>query len=854
METIKDTFPYPCEEVDDLYIAAKVFSSAPFGVFIFKIKAVNNLILVSGNPTAEVMLGENLNAIIGKEFDEIWPASKNTGIKEKFISPLVTGRKCYSEDLFFNEKNLIGTFSVRTFVIQKNCLCVIFEDITIRKEVEEGLRTEIEEFGECVEGFANLMIQILQMLNSEMVSEKEPREILKNILTLIGRHTNYDTVALRLKTYNFPFHRDSTILSEVLSHHKLEIREDLGHLIDHDNCMAIKSDTMCGKVLLGKCPDSPYYTENGSFWTNNFQAASDAEVQECYKAGFKSVCIVPLKFGEDQEKIIGLLQIFDSREDILSLNVVKFFEGMGNSIGITLARKFYQEKIKNNEDRYRSVVETVSSIILILDENGKIIEFNSAAEKAYRTDRKKIIGKNYLDLFVPKKNHEAFFKDIKKVIDGSPIIGFTNAVLVEGKKRIITWNVSDLNYQIQGSSCVVAIGNDITDSVRRKKLLREQESQLRQTEKMDAVGKLAGGIAHNFNNLLMGILGNISLMQLNKDLLNKEQRGFKEIEDNINSAVQMTRQLLGFARSGKYDVRTLNLNEIIKQSIELFSKTKKEISHTLNISEDLWLVDVDRSQLDQVFLNIFINAAHAMPTGGVISITSENIVFTEEDMEIYERPKGNYTKLSITDTGIGIPKENINRIFDPFFTTKEVGSGTGLGLASAYGIIKNHGGLLTVDSKVDIGSTFNIYLPASATQILGYQYNNKKEEVIKGNGELILLVDDEDFVRSSAEMMIKHLNYNVISAPDGETAINVFGTHAGKLKLVILDIIMPSMGGGEVFDNIRKIKPSIPVLLSSGYSINGKAQAIIDRGCEGFIQKPFRLADLSEKISELLKK
>ena len=270
-----------------------------------------------------------------------------------------------------------------------------------------------------------------------------------------------------------------------------------------------------------------------------------------------------------------------------------------------------------------------------------------------------------------------------------------------------------------------------------------------------------------------------------------------------------------------------------------------------NWPSDLVTIEADQGQIEQVLLNFFVNAADAMPDGGELTLKTTNA--TPEDMKerLYEPKSGRYVLLTVTDTGIGMDKETQKRIFDPFFTTKEMGQGTGLGLASAYGIIKGHGGYIDVDSEEGRGTTFRVYLPASTQTIPDFV--EKPRQPIEGTGT-ILLVDDEEIVLDVSINLLKRLGYTVLGAKGGREAVEVYKAHKEEIDMVILDMIMPEMGGAETFDRIKAIDPNVKVLLSSGFSIEGQAREILNRGCDGFIQKPFSLAKLSWKISEILAK
>jgi CheY-like chemotaxis protein len=281
----------------------------------------------------------------------------------------------------------------------------------------------------------------------------------------------------------------------------------------------------------------------------------------------------------------------------------------------------------------------------------------------------------------------------------------------------------------------------------------------------------------------------------------------------------------------------------------MFGRTKKEIRiHTSHL-KDTWPVEVDRGQIEQVLLNLFVNAWQAMPGGGDLHLLSEDVELDETYDMPYKVEPGRYVKLSVVDSGVGMDQVTQARIFEPFFTTKEMGRGTGLGLASAYGIIKNHGGHVNVYSEKGRGTTFNIYLPASDKAV--EKEVEQPRELRRGN-ETILLVDDEDITVEVGEEILVELGYKVITARNGIEALAAYKDNAATIDMVILDMIMPDMGGGKTYDELKKINPGIKVLLSSGYSISGEASEILERGCNDFIQKPFNMKQLSEKMRRIL--
>jgi CheY-like chemotaxis protein len=366
---------------------------------------------------------------------------------------------------------------------------------------------------------------------------------------------------------------------------------------------------------------------------------------------------------------------------------------------------------------------------------------------------------------------------------------------------------------------------------------------------MEAIGTLAGGIAHDFNNLLMTIQGNASLIHCDIDSNNPHVQSLINIENAVNSGAKLTRQLLGYARKGKYQVDSICLNQLIEETANTLSRIRKDITVHYDLSEDLKAILADQGQIEQVLLNLFVNAADAMAAGGDLYLETVNINHQNIRNSHYVPIPGKYVQLIVRDTGIGMDKKTQDRIFEPFFTTKEMGRGTGLGLASVYGIIKGHGGYINVESDVGIGTTFKIYLPSSSQKAVKSETKGP-DRLINGNGT-ILLVDDEELVLGTGSKILEKLGYSVLEANGGKKAVEIYKENKEKIDMVILDMIMPGMGGGKVFDKIKEVNPDAKVLLSSGYSIDGQATEILRRGCDDFIQKPFSINELSGKISEL---
>jgi PAS domain S-box-containing protein len=383
------------------------------------------------------------------------------------------------------------------------------------------------------------------------------------------------------------------------------------------------------------------------------------------------------------------------------------------------------------------------------------------------------------------------------------------------------------------------------DITRQKRL----EAQLLQAQKMEAIGTLAGGLAHDFNNLLTGILGNASLAKIGLDPSNRIHERLEQIETIVESGANLTRQLLSCARGGRIEIRTGDLIEIIEKTADVFGRTRREVMIHKEIAKDLRLVEMDHGQMEQVFLNLLVNAWQAMPGGGDIYLSAVNADLTEADVRYHSLKPGRYVIVSVTDTGVGMDEKTRARIFEPFFTTREMGRGTGLGLAMVYGIVNRHGGFINVYSEPGRGTTFRIYLPASEKEALPEP--SPAPAALRG-AETILIVDDERMNLNVCKDSLEYLGYRVYTAENGPEALALYSEKQGEINLVLLDMIMPGMSGGNTYDGLKEINPDIRVILCSGYSQEGDAQRIMDKGCNGFIQKPFTLTALSREIRKAL--
>ncbi|MCG6907373.1 MAG: response regulator [Desulfobacteraceae bacterium] len=501
-----------------------------------------------------------------------------------------------------------------------------------------------------------------------------------------------------------------------------------------------------------------------------------------------------------------------------------------------VVRREITHELLDSRRHFEIILRNMSEGILELNGDARIVAANPAVLRIVDGSEERLLGRRLADLFVGE-DRSRITALLARCSQGAVQSPENSPLTLQG--RLVSLEIIPVSSPAGGS--LVVILKDVTD---RKRI----ERQLEQARKMEAVGTLAGGLAHDFNNLLMGVQGNVSLMLMSIDCGTAHYEKLKSIEKLVQSGAKLTSQLLGYARNGHTDRHPLDLNGLVTEMAALFFRNKHEIRVESCMAADLRPVDADQGQLEQVLMNLFVNAWQAMPQGGQLILKTANVTEGQIRSKVYKPRPGAYVLLSVTDTGVGMDAQIQERIFEPFFTTKDLGRGTGLGLASVYGIVKGHRGYIDVQSAVGQGTTFTLYLPASGRQVVACK---PEPETVKGSGT-VLLVDDEEVIVEVASGMLKLLNYTVLTARSGSEALSLFTEQRERIDLVILDMIIPDMDGAQIFHRLKGIAPDVKVLLASGYSLKGKAAALLENGCSGFIQKPFNLQALSQKLEAIL--
>ncbi|PKN76587.1 MAG: hypothetical protein CVU52_04145 [Deltaproteobacteria bacterium HGW-Deltaproteobacteria-10] len=516
-------------------------------------------------------------------------------------------------------------------------------------------------------------------------------------------------------------------------------------------------------------------------------------------------------------------------------------------------RNKMEEELRESREKFKNMVANVPGIIYEI-----VIRRDGSAHIPWISPGVNQLGVNTAEFIAAflKDPYHFLAKDDKKNLWQSALYSMNSLsqwtwegeVNISGNMRWLRF-IAQPRRQDNGDTFFDCLILDMTEAKQAAEIQKDLEARLQQAQKMEAIGTLAGGIAHDFNNLLSGIQGYASLMQMGTDPSHPHYRKLKSIEELVFSGANLTKQLLGFASRGRYEVKPSNINDIIDKTASLFGRTKKEIFIHQNLADDIWIAEVDQGQMEQVLLNLYVNAGQAMPGGGNLYLETKNVNLTEDDFKQYSLAAGKYVKISITDTGVGMDETTQERIFEPFFTTKEMGRGTGLGLATVYGIVKGHNGIIDVYSRKGMGTAFHIYLPATDKKITA---EHAPPVVLQRGNETVLLIDDETSVREVTQELLEALGYRVVSVGSGAAAIEIFRSDSKGFDIVILDMIMPGLSGSETFDALKTIDTDVKVILASGYSVEGQAGDIMKKGFVSFIQKPFRIAELSRKISEAL--
>ncbi len=550
---------------------------------------------------------------------------------------------------------------------------------------------------------------------------------------------------------------------------------------------------------------------------------------------------VPLKRGD---LTFGVLVIQSYEEDFhYSERDRELLIFVSQHIAEALWRKRADRALQDSQRFLQAVFNGIQDGISVLDQDLTILQVNQAMERWY-AHQSPLAGKKCFQAYHGRSEPCRVCPTLRALRQGTQQVDIVLLVGSDGQKGWLELHAFPLLDAGDGGTMVIEYVRDITE----RKLLEER---FLQAQKMESIGLLAGGIAHDFNNILGGILGYASWLKTNIGREHPFYRPVDTIERSASRAAELTAQLLAFARGGKYDLRPCSLNSVISESLKILAGTlDKSIAIETRLNESLPTVEIDIGQIQQVLMNLCVNARDAMPAGGRLTIESSVAHLSESDARNQPDAKpGWFAVLAVADTGVGMDEGVKGRIFEPFFTTKEKGKGTGLGLSMVYGVVKNHGGFIHVYSEPGEGSTFKIFLPLSGKPEMP---ESEIEDDLTGGSETVLVIDDEEAIRQVAADILESYGYRVLLAADGAAGVEEYRKDPAAIAMVLLDMVMPRQGGRETYLQLKEVNPRVRVLFSTGYSQNEKVNEIISLGVQGFIQKPYQVKELLAKVRAVL--
>lgn len=533
----------------------------------------------------------------------------------------------------------------------------------------------------------------------------------------------------------------------------------------------------------------------------------------------------------------------DSKE--FSKKQLDLMNAFANQIGVALENSALFERLRNSEERYMDLFEHSPDMYHIVNRKGVIVSCNQTEADRLGYKKEELVGQSILKLY-PNSYHGEARRLLGQIFEHNhEITGLEEQMLTKvGELIDVSVNTSIIYDETKKPVFMRGVARDITE---KKKL----ESKIIHAQRIDSIGNLAGGVAHDFNNILTSILGSTAIMKRKMKRNDTWFRFVDIIETAAKRGAGLTRQLLTFARKSTVQFRPVVVNDIIEETLHLFERSvDKTILIKKVLSGEINIVNGDDGQIQQAILNLLINARDAMPNGGTITVQSENINFTKQRPAGFgEARSGEYTSVSIADTGIGMEHHVQQRIFEPFFTTKDQGKGTGLGLSVVYGVVNSHNGFITVQSEPGIGSKFNLFLPL-LTDSEKIKRTSKTTKLLRGS-EHVLVVDDEEHVGEVIGSMLQDLGYKVTVAKSGKEALSLYKKKK-RFDVIVLDMNMPTMGGKETFYRLKEIDPAVRVVVSTGYSNTSLESSPLRSAVDGILQKPYQMEDLSKTMRKAI--
>lgn len=713
-------------------------------------------------------------------------------------------------------------------------------------------------------------LTLLRMLNNPTSTD----ELLDRITGWLREWTGCEAVGVRLRQgEDFPYYVTHGFPPQFVMAEKSLCSQDASGQVRRDTCGNVVLECMCGNVLRKQFnPALPFFTAQGSFWTNSTSEllASTTEADRlartrnrCHGEGYESVALIPLRCGGE---CFGLLQLNDHRRGRFDRELIAFLESIADQLAIALAQRQSQTALHRNETELSALYTHAPLMMCLVDQQHRICRINRAVLENCKKAEQELIGLRVGELLGciyslddPRgcgsgpnclicPLHLAVM-DSLRTGQSHRRVEVNKVILQQGKRVKLSLLASVARVEVEEQSMVLVCLEDITP-------LREVETQYLHAQKMEAIGQLAGGIAHDFNNILAAILMNLSLLKMDCDLNSSNSETVEELEKEAKRAADLTRQLLVFSRRQVIQKQVLNLNEHLRQTLVMIRRLLGEtIEINFQPGPSLCWIEADPGMVDQVIMNLCVNARDAMPRGGVISIATREVDFHPQTLSNHPAARvGRFACLQIADTGCGMDEETLQRIFEPFFTTKVAGKGTGLGLATVYGIVKQHGGWIEVESQAGKGTCFQVFWPPCTLQV-NLLSTRRKEAAPHGGGETILVVEDEEALRGAISKLLHYAGYRVVEARNGSEGLRQWEKHRHEISLLLTDMVMPGgMSGLELAQYLRQSKPDLKIIIMSGYSpeISCSTEQLAAEGVR-FVGKPLDGLSLTQAVHQSLR-
>jgi len=809
-----------------------LFESAPNPYYLADQKGY----FIDGNKAAENLLGYKKEELIGKSFLKLKILSaKQILHASKLLLKNIQGKRTGPDEFILKRKDESQVYTeMHTYPVKiknKTVILGIAHDITERKQAENNLRIQHE----------------LALITS---GSNSLNFIMESLLALSMQLDSIDCVGIYLVNeltgaIDLKYHRGFT---------KEFVHSASFFDVNSPNVKLINK----GKPI--------YY--------NYSEILLQKEDDIRKKEGLKATAIIPIIF---KKKTIAVLNVASLKYEEISENSRLILESLSAQLGSAIIRTQTIEKLTSSEENYRHLFEESPLSLVKEDWSGvkKLLEkkkkeeisiskeyfdknpdfFNSCISAIKILD----INKKTLEL-LKFKSKDKFIRNYKMIFNAKSLITLKNELnaiandeksfseeseLVDAKGKTLSVIIK---YQIVGDYKNILFSIiDISEQKQAEKLMLK-------TSRMEVTATLAAGVAHDFNNLMVGVLGNADLLRMQYDKNSDVFKKLKNIADNATKAGELSQKLLAFARGGKYHPQILNINTIVKDTLSLNKHSfPPRINLTINIEPELLNINADSSQMTQVLMNLCINSVESIKNNGNIIIKTYNIDIDKEFAVSHPPLKeGNHICLTVEDTGSGMHKDILPKIFEPFFSTKS--TGRGLGMAAVFGIIENHDGYISIESEFGKGTVINVYIPAikldeKRNKILS---DKKSKKRISAEALTILIIDDEEMVLDVSKQFLEIHGYKTILANNGQEAVNIAQNYDNDIHLALLDMGMPVMGGQETFPLLKKARPELKVIICSGYELDSAAQLLLDSGANAFLQKPFRLKSLTQKVHEVL--